>query len=229
MKRLNSIVSKYGNYISNKNISPEKDGAIFKFKKTGNDFTFTFYDGGYFLKSIADTSRFIGFTLHEVLPKKNVMILEPYYQRSWNGESIIYDSRSDFETRRILVYFEPIFNNEEVIEVCAYIIDVSKWRPEERMINILALDGTVKYVSDKWVDISGFMRDEIIDKSIFPLITPEYLQEISKIQMKVVETKTAQYVYYNGYHRNKSILDLFAVAFPVVYNNAVKFVVVLHM
>jgi two-component system sporulation sensor kinase A len=228
MERLNSIISKYGNYLSSNNISPEKDGAFFSFKKVNDSFVHLEMKGELIKEYATSVEQFIGETLKKSVPEYRIELLMPFYERSWNGETVIYDNTEHYKKYMVLIYFEPQFQDGVVKEVHAFLINITKWKPEERMINILTLDGTVKYVSDKWVEVSGFRREEIINQSIFPLITPESIDDIGKTQMKVLETKKSQHIYYKGYHRDNSALDLFATVLPVVYKNDIKFIIVIH-
>jgi two-component system sporulation sensor kinase A len=228
MERLNSIISKFGNYLTSKNISPEKDGAFFSFKKVDNSFIHLEMKGEMIKEYALSLDHFVGEILINSIPEYRIELLKPYYERAWNGETVVYDNTDHYRKHKVLIYFSPQFQDDIVKEVHAYLINIDKWKPEQRMINILTLDGTVKYVSDKWVDVSGFKRKEIINQSIFPLITPDCLDEVAKTQMMVLESKKAQHIYYNGYHHDGSVMDLFAVALPVVYKDEIKFIIVLH-
>jgi PAS domain S-box-containing protein len=153
----------------------------------------------------------------------------PYYETAFNGTPIVYDSKDDIKEFRMLVYLEPIKIDGKIQEVNAYIINICKWKPEERMINLLTLDGVVPYVSDKWVELSGHQREDIINKSIFPLILQESMDVIAKVHKGIIETKMAQIMFYKGFHKNGSVLDLFGASLPVIYKNKIKFIIVFNM
>jgi PAS domain S-box-containing protein len=229
MERLNSIISKYGNYLSTYNLSPERDGAFFKLKKVNGEIIFT-EAGGRFSDTLTKNhgTQKTG-KLVEVVPQHRIPIMLPYYETAFNGTPIVYDSKDDIKEFRMLVYFEPIKIDGKMQEVHAYMLDITKWKPEERMINLLTLDGVVPYVSDKWVELSGHQKKDIINQNIFPLIVPESMDVIAKAHNGIIETKMAQIMFYKGFHNNGSVLDLFGVSLPVVYKNEIKFIVVFHM
>ncbi|MEC0232112.1 EAL domain-containing protein [Paenibacillus alba] len=115
----------------------QQNGLLKKFRKEGNQFRYTEWQGSLFKRLGVTRDQALGKEPHELFPQELAAHMLPYYQAVWEQTAQVIDFETEWHGYYYLTVLRPMKRNGIVTEIISLTVDITESRRMEERIRYL--------------------------------------------------------------------------------------------